>query len=483
MKIFYVASEANPFVASGGLADVMGALPRSVKRMAGKETEVTVILPLYRSISPEHRAKMKKLMEFHFYLGWRNAYCGVMELKEKGVRYLFLDNEYYFYRDQLYGDYDDGERFAYFSRAVVEYMAVAEDYPDILHANDWQSAMSIVYLREKHKENSHFERIRTVLTIHNIEYQGKYDIGILEDIFDLDRSALGTVEYDGCINLLKAGITRADAVTTVSPTYARELKEEFFAYGLQNIIRMNENKICGIINGIDTSYFDPANGKDGIIPFTLSTAAEGKRQNKAVLQEELALPVRPDVPLIAMITRLTATKGIDLVLHIFEELIQNDVQFVILGTGEENYERIFAELCARHGDRARAVLRFDRGLSKRIYAGADIFLMPSKSEPCGLAQMISCRYGTLPVVRRAGGLADSIISYGTPGANGFVFEHFNAHELLYKTKEAVDLYREHPDEWQRLVHSAMKSNFTWGASAAKYLALYEKLTGETFIHE
>lgn len=478
MKVFYVASEVNPYAASGGLADVMGALPRAVKRLAGKDSHVSVILPLYRSIAPEYRTQMKKLTEFHFYLGWRHVYCGVLELKKNGVRYLFLDNEYYFYRDQLYGDYDDGERFAYFSRAVVEYIVAANDYPDVLHVNDWQSAMSIVYLREKHRDNKNLARIRTVLTIHNIEYQGKYDLRILGDIFDLDSSLIPTVEFDGGINLLKAGIVRADAVTTVSPSYAKELSEDFFGFGLQNIIRMSQSKLSGIINGIDTTYFDPKNEADGIVPFTLRGAKEGKRANKAALQRELSLEVRENVPLIVMITRLTPTKGVDLLLHVFEELMEEDVQFVLLGTGEENYERIFSVLCARHGDRARAILRFDRGLSKRMYAGADLFLMPSKSEPCGLAQMIACRYGTLPVVRAVGGLRDSIIPYDTEGGNGFVFKNFNAHELLFEIKTALTLYREEPQKWQNLVRSAMRSDFTWGTSAKKYLELYQKITGE-----
>ncbi len=478
MKVFYVASEANPYAASGGLGDVMGALPAAVKRLAGKGSEVSVILPLYRTVKPEYREKMKKVMDFHFFLGWRNAYCGVFELKQGGVRYLFLDNEYYFYRDQLYGDFDDGERFAYFSRAVVEYMCAAEDYPDVLHVNDWQSAMSVVYLREKHKENQHLARIRTVLTIHNIEYQGKYDLRILGDVFDLDSSCIPTVEYGGAINLLKAGMMRADAVTTVSPTYAQELKEDFFAFGLQHVVRMCEGKMCGIINGLDTAYFDPSNEKDGIIPYTVRNVKEGKAANKAALQKALSLPERADVPLIVMITRLTAGKGVDLVLHIFEELMEQDVQFVLLGTGDENYERIFSTLCARHGDRARAEIRFDRTLSKQMYAAADLFLMPSKSEPCGLAQMTSCRYGTLPVVRCVGGLADSITPYGCEGANGFVFRNFNAHELLFKVKEALNLYRDEPETWDNLVRTAMDTNFTWGESAKKYLALYENLIGE-----
>lgn len=478
MKILYVASEAAPYAASGGLGDVMGALPASIKKLGGKDTSVTVILPLYRSMTDEHRQKMKKIDEFHFYLGWRNAYCGVFEIKAKNVRYLFLDNEYYFYRDQLYGDFDDGERFAYFSRAVVEYIRYSGDVPDILHANDWQSALSVIYLKTKYREDSLLSRIKTVFTIHNIEYQGKYDPHILSDIFDLDPSYFPYVEYDGSINLLKGAVATADVVSTVSENYAKELHNPYFSFGLTPIIDMFGDKLHGIVNGIDLSYFNPNKKNDCIIPYTATSVQKGKAANKKALQEALGLPIDENVPLIAMVTRLTAGKGIDLVLHVFEELMEENVQFVILGTGEENYERIFSLLAARHGDRARAVLRFDRNLSKQIYASADLFLMPSKSEPCGLAQMIACRYGTLPVVHGVGGLKDTIIPYGEANANGFVFENFNAHELLFTVKHALSIKRENQEDWNRLVKQAMKTDFSWDASAQKNLALYATIIGE-----
>ncbi len=470
MKITYIASEANPFAASGGLGDVMGSLPAAVLKEGGEGTEVSVIMPLYRSISDAHRKEMKKVFEFRFYLGWRHAYCGVFETYKDGVRYLFLDNEYYFYRDHLYGDFDDGERFAYFCRAAIEYISQSGDIPDVLHANDWQSALSVVYLKTIHKDDSRLSGIKTVFTIHNIEYQGKYDLRILSDIFDLDEYFAPVVEYDGAINLLKGGVVAADAVTTVSPRYAEELHDPAFSFGLSPIIDLYSEKTCGIINGIDTSYFDPSNEEGGIIPFTARGYKKGKTENKLALQRALGLPERADVPMIAMITRLTHGKGVDLVLHVFEELLEEDVQFVLLGTGDESYERIFSMLCDRHADKARAILKFDRTLSKQIYASADLFMMPSKSEPCGLAQMIACRYGTLPIVRNVGGLHDSI----EDGVNGFVFDNFNAHELLFKTKDALSLWRK-PEERRKLVQGAMKSDFTWARSARKNIELYASL--------
>lgn len=478
MKIMYVASEANPYAASGGLGDVMGALPASVKKTGGADTEVSVILPLYRSIAGEYREKMKKVTEFYFYLGWRHAYCGIFELKANGVRYIFIDNEYYFYRDQLYGSFDDGERFAYFSRAVIEYMRHQNDIPDILHANDWQSALSVIYLKTKYRDDSLLSCIKTVFTIHNIEYQGKYDIGILSDIFDLDYSFLPYLEFDGAINLLKGALVTADYVTTVSQNYASELHNPYFAFGLHPIIDMCSDKLSGIVNGIDTSYFNPSNKNDGITPYTSVSYKKGKTANKLALQAALGLPSSAEVPLVAMVTRLTSGKGIDLVLHIFEELLEEDIQFVILGTGEENYERILTSLAARHGEKVRVLLRFDRNLSKQIYAASDIFLMPSKSEPCGLAQMIACRYGSLPIVHGVGGLKDTIHTYGEPNANGFVFENFNAHELLFSVKHALALRREEPDAWKQLVRNAMKTDFTWANSAQKTMELYAAIRGE-----
>ena len=469
MKILYVTGEAAPYAASGGLGDVMGSLPTEVKKLGH---EVAVILPLYAQVSDVHRAKMEKLCEFTVPYVWRQSYCGIYRLIENGVEYYFVDNEQYFKRPTMYGQYDDGERYAYFSHAVIEFMLHTRYIPDVLHANDWQAALSVVYLKLRYGMCEELHRIKTVFTIHNIEYQGRYGMHSLGDIFGVGYENAHVMEYAGDINLLKAAVVCADRVTTVSPGYARELADPYFAYGLEHIIRDAEGKMSGIINGIDVDYF---NSLKNDIPYTFdaSSVREGKAKNKAHLQELLSLPQNPDVPLIAMITRLTDGKGVELVLHVFEELLEEDVQFVLLGTGDKRYEEIFKTLAERHGDRARALIKFDRALSKEIYAAADIFLMPSKTEPCGLAQMIACRYGTVPVVHGVGGLADSIIPYGDEGGNGFVFRNFNAHDMLFRLKEALALYKNR-EAWDALCVSAMTSDFTWSASAEKYIELYEK---------
>ena len=470
MKLLYVTSEAAPFAASGGLGDVMGALPLEMKRKTPSD-DVRVILPYYKkSISPKFTSALKKVSEFNFSYGWRSAYCSVYALDHEGVIYYFVDNEQYFDRPNLYGQFDDGERFAYFSLAVLEFLIRSDFRPDVLHANDWQTALTVVYLKTKFRAVRELSGIRTVFTIHNIEYQGKYDLSILGDIFALDYEFASILEYDGCINLMKGAIVCADRITTVSPNYANEIRQSFFAYGLQHVINLYGYKLSGIINGIDTSYFSPSVGGDIPFAFDASSVAEGKRKNRAALMAELGLDDDPDAPLIAMITRLTHGKGVDLLLHVFDEMMAQNVRFVLLGTGDAEYERLFSELCSRYPQKARAELRFDRALSKRIYAASDVFLMPSKSEPCGLAQMIACSYGTLPIVRAVGGLYDTI----KEGVNGFVFKNFNAHELLYRIQDAVSLYRS-GDDWSALRLGAMNSDFTWSASAARYGDLYRQL--------
>lgn len=474
MDILYVTSEAAPFSASGGLGDVMGALPQAVKS-ASPEDRISVILPYYKKKVPENLASSFKLVtEFRFKYVWRDSYAGIYSTERGGVTYYFVDNEQYFMRDGLYGEFDDGERFAFFSTAVVEFLFKLDKLPDVIHANDWQSALTVVYLRTKYYDYKPFRSIKTVYTIHNIEYQGKYDLAILGDIFGLDDRFRPVVEYDGCINLMKGALVVADRVTTVSPNYACELRQAYFAYGLQHVINANGHKLSGIINGIDTDYFSPDRGGEIAFPYSLSDVREGKAKNKAALQRELGLPVRRDVPLAVMITRLARQKGVDLLTCILDELLESDMQFVILGTGDADYEMTLIEIAGRHPDKMRALLKFDRALSKRLYASADVFLMPSRSEPCGLAQMIACSYGTIPVVRAVGGLYDTIVPYGREGANGFVFNNYNAHELLFRVKDAISLYR-NPDEWGKLITGAMTTDFSWDRSAKKYLNLYRGL--------
>ena len=471
MKILYVTSEANPFAASGGLGDVMGALPVSVHE-AG--VEASVIMPLYDTMKEAYKSKLEKVIDISFNLSWRQSGASIFKTEHQGVTYYFVENFRYFSRGKLYGENDDIERFAAFSKAVIEFMIQSGNIPDILHANDWQTALTVVYLKTEYASNPELSGIKTVYTIHNIEYQGKCGFDALGDVFGINGNYMGVLEYDGCINLMKGAIVASDFVTTVSPNYANELEYDFFSFGLSPIVKAAKYKISGVINGIDYGYFSPEKGGDIVKKYTTRTVKSGKAANKQALQEELGLEVRPDVPLLVMITRLTAGKGIDLVLHILEEVLREDIQVAILGTGDKEYEEKIAEM-ANHHDNLAALIKFDRVISKKMYASADIFLMPSKSEPCGLAQMIACSYGTIPIVRSVGGLYDSIKPWGTEGGNGFRFDNYNAHELLYTIKNALSLYKD-KKEWAKLVLAAKNSDFTWKNSAEKYIKIYNKLT-------
>lgn len=471
MKILYVTSEAGPFAASGGLGDVMGALPKAIAEF--EDVEAEVIMPLYASMKEEYRKKLELVCDITFDMSWRHTGASVYKINNSGVTYYFVENHYYFDRKTLYGEFDDAERFAFFSLAVVEFMCHMGGVPDILHANDWQTAPAIVYLKTKYAHIEAFKKIKTVYTIHNIEYQGKFDPYILGDVYGLDNKYRDLCVFDNALNLMKAAIVTSDFVTTVSPNYANELEYDFFAFGLAPIIKSARYKMAGVINGIDYSYFSPETGGDIYASYTKSNYKTGKAKNKKALCEEIGLPYKKDTPLLVMITRLASQKGIDLLLAILDELLYEDIQLVVLGTGEKEYENALRAAEARH-DNFKALITFDRVLSKKMYAAADIFLMPSKSEPCGLAQMISCSYATIPVVRSVGGLKDSIIPYGAEGANGFRFDNYNAHELLFTVKDAVALYR-NKEEWAKLTKSAKTSNFTWNESAAKYIEIYKNL--------
>ena len=471
MKILYVTSEANPFAASGGLGDVMGALPAAVAEVEGNEC--SVILPLYDSLKPEYRQKLELVLDMSFDLSWRHTGASVYKIVHNKVTYYFVENHNYFERGRLYGEFDDAERFAFFSRAVVEFMLHSGNIPDVLHANDWQTAPAIIYLKTEYAHIEALRKVKTVYTIHNIEYQGKFGMETLGDVFGISHQHYGIVEYDGCLNLMKGAIVSSDFVTTVSPNYARELEHEFFAFGLSNIIKSSKHKMRGVINGIDYGYFSPEKGGDIYASYNTRTYKSGKAKNKAALQAEVGLPVEADIPLVVMITRFASQKGIDLVLHILDELLCENVQVIILGTGEKEYEDAFRAIEARRPN-LKALIKFDRVLSKKMYAGADIFLMPSKSEPCGLAQMIACSYGTIPVVRSVGGLYDSIRTYSEEGANGFRFDNYNAHELLFTVKDALALYQD-KKKWNALTAQAKKSSFTWDRSAQEYISIYNNL--------
>lgn len=471
MRVLYVASEGAPYSASGGLGDVIGALPKTVARI-DSTVQCDVILPLYGSMKVEHRVALKHVTDLTFKLSWRTTGASIYKIENDGVTYYFVENHYYFDRAKIYGEWDDGERFAFFSTAVIEFMLKTGNIPDIFHANDWQTAPAVIYLKTKYASEAALSKIKTLFTIHNIEFQGKYDPAILGDVFALDECYRSIVDHSGCINLLKGAITVSDYVSTVSPNYACELQHDFFAFGLAGVISSVSYKMTGIINGIDYTEFSPKKN-DIFKTFDKRTIKSGKEANKLALQREVGLEESASTPLIVMITRLTDQKGLDLVLHILEELLAEDVQFVLLGTGNEEYEDKFEELSGKHKN-FKALIKFDRALSKRMYASADIFLMPSKSEPCGLAQMIACSYGTVPVVRAVGGLYDSIKPYGEENYNGFTFNNYNAHELLFTLKRAISLYRD-TETWAQIRKNAINSDFSWDKSAAKYIELYNVL--------
>lgn len=466
-KILFAASECTPFIATGGLAEVIGSLSKSLAQ--DEEYDVRVVLPLYSDIRGDYRQRFTYLGNINVPLGWRNQYCGIFSYEESGVTFYFLDNEYYFRRGGCYGYYDDGERFAFFSRAVMEILGFLQFYPDVLHCHDWQSALAAIYLKTIYCHRREYSLIRAVFTIHNIEYQGKYSLDVLEDLFGISDDYRYLFEFDGCANLMKAAIECSETFTTVSPTYAEEIKRAEYAHGLQGEVERNAFKLRGILNGIDVKSYDPATDPALFAPYSAENPA-GKEVCKAELQKMLGLPVREDVPVVAMISRLVAHKGLDLVRAAIEELLADDVQFVLLGTGDSEYESYFKDLANRYKGKAVSIIAFNGDLSRKIYSGADIFLMPSKSEPCGLSQMIASRYLTVPVVRETGGLYDSIKPYGA-GGNGFTFAAYNAGDMLYVLREAVSLYKNKP-EWQKLMIKAGTTDFSWQRSAEEYKKLY-----------
>ena len=475
-KLLFVGAEVMPFAATGGLGDVLGSLPQALA--AAGETDVRVVLPLYSAVSEEWRKQMKQEAVFYVHLAWREQYCGVYSLKKNGVTYYFIDNEYYFKRPNLYGFFDDGERYAYFCMAAMELMCRLDFYPDILHAHDWQAALSVVYLNCIYRSRPGYENIRTVFTIHNIEYQGYYDFAILGDVFSLGENEHSLMEHDGCINLMKAAVECADRVTTVSPRYAEEIKTAEYAHGLESCLCRNSYKLSGILNGIDYKYYDPKTDKAIEATFGVRSLG-GKIKNKLALQKEVGLPEREDVPVLSVISRLASHKGLDLIAEcIYDVVMNNDVQLVILGKGEAKYEQFFLNLQACFPNKVRALITYDRDLSKRIYAATDIFIMPSKSEPCGLSQMIASRYGAIPVVRETGGLYDSIKPFWMEGktmhGNGFTFANYSSWELGDRIGAALELYKD-KDLCKKLVVKIMKTDFSWTVSAERYLALYSEL--------
>ena len=474
MKVLYAVSEAKPFIASGGLGDVAGSLPAALRR---RLIGCRVVLPLYEGIDQKYKDEMKFITHITVPVSWRRQYCGIFEYKREGVIYYFIDNQYYFKRQGIYGHYDDAERFAFFSRAVLEILPHIDFKPDVIHCNDWQTSLVPVYYSLYYAQREGYENIKTVLTIHNIQYQGQYGHEVLGDVVGLSEENASLMENDGCINFMKGGIECANAVTTVSPTYAEEILDPWYSFGLDHILSERRWKLHGILNGIDTVSMDPAT--DPALPahFTAEDPS-GKAVCKAELQKEMGLPVNPDVPIIGMVSRLVGHKGFDLVRHVLEELLTTEnVQVVVLGSGEWQYETFFSEMAAKYPDRLAVKLGFIPALASRIYGGSDIFLMPSKSEPCGLSQMFALRYGSVPVVRATGGLKDTVQDSGLNEGNGFVFQDYNAHDMLHAIRRAIGGYADH-EGWAILRRRAMECDNSWGKSANEYIRLYKQLIKE-----
>ena len=475
MQLFFAASEVAPFIKTGGLADVAGSLPNALAKLGH---DVRVILPLYSAIPAKWRRQMTFLKRFHFPLSWRNAYCGLFSLEYQGLTYYFIDNEYYFKREGLYGQFDDGERFAYFSRAVVEVPVQLGWSPDVIHCNDWQTGLVPVYLLEARHREPLLKHTKSVFTIHNIEYQGRFDRNILGDVLGLDEGYFreDMLSYYGDVNLVKGAIYAADYITTVSPTYAKELQYAFYAHGLAGVIADNYHKFTGILNGIDMVHNDPAN--DPFLPAPYSAAdLSGKAACKAALQEKLGLDVNPDVPIIACISRLVAHKGYGLVTAAFPKIMEHHVQFVVLGTGDWGIESFFRMAALEYPGRVSANLMYSAELASQLYAGADLLLMPSIAEPCGLSQMIAMRYGTVPIVRLTGGLKDSVPAYNpTTGTGlGFTFGSITPGDLLGAIDRGLEVYENDRPNWIGLMERGMTTDFSWDQSATAYEKVYNQV--------
>lgn len=470
MRILLASSEALPFMASGGLADVAGSLS---KALVEKGEDCRVVMPLYSTIPQKFRDEIKYVTSFSVPLGWRRQYCGVFKAEHEGVIYYFIDNEYYFKRDTIYGHNDDVERFAFFSRAILEMIYHLDWGPEVLHLNDWQTALASVYLNLYYRQDWRFSNMKAIFTIHNIQYQGKFALEHCEDLLGIGGKDVEILEYDGCVNLMKAAIVSTAKVTTVSESYAEEITDPYFSYGLDPVICREKQKVKGILNGIDTNLYNCATDPNIVKNFT-SQAIAGKRENKKALCQEMGIEYNPEKPLVAMVTRLVENKGIDLVQYVFDDIINSGMQVMILGSGDYKYESFFNQMKERYPNDVGVWIGFNQALSKRVYSGADIFLMPSQNEPCGLSQMIATRYATIPVVRETGGLKDSIIDFGTESelSCGYTFKTYNAHDMLGALLRAKGAY-ENKTLWNKQMRMALRRDFSWAVSADKYIDMYK----------
>ena len=478
MRIAVCASEGAPYAKSGGLGDVMEALPAALARIPGNE--VALFLPYYKKIKESEKYDVELVSQFRVSLGWRQQYCGLMKLLNRtdGVQVYFIDNEYYFggRPGAIYGDIDDGERFAYFSRACLDAMAAVDYIPDVIQCNDWQTALIPTYLKSLYRDT--FPGTRCMYTIHNIEYQGWAHGNFFDDVLGLPWEYRSCLDMSGSVNMMKGAIETADLVTTVSETYARELMYPYYAHGLDSVLSNAAWKLTGITNGIDVGTFNP--GTDPALPahYNAETLEIGKAECKAALQEEVGLPVKPDVPLMVMVTRLAGHKGLDLLCYIARRLLwEEDCQLLILGTGEPQYETFFRDLAAEYPEQCAAKITFNLGLAARIYAGGDIYLMPSKSEPCGLSQMNAMRYGTVPVVHATGGLKDTVppADQNGEGGLGFTFQSYNADDFLASLKRCLYLYNHNREGFQALQYREMCQDFSWDKPAGRYMELFEQM--------
>lgn len=470
MKILFVTSEAAPFVRTGGLGDVAGALPKAFKKLGH---DARVILPFYKEeIKDAFKNNFRFIGSTFVDLSWRRQYVGVYEAIYDGITYYFVDNEFYFKRKGLYGHFDDGERFAYYSKAVLEAMQLIGFYPDVLHCNDWHTALTPVYLDVYYRFSENFRNIKTVFTIHNIEFQGKYGTEILGDIVGLPEWANSLVMNDGCVNYMKGGIEAAAAVTTVSETYATEILDPFYAYGLNGILSERRFKLHGVVNGIDTDVYNPKTDKALFQNYTLRTVAK-KTLNKKALCEMIDLGYDENRPLVAMITRLTEQKGMDLVAAVIDEIMRADIQMVVLGTGDWKYENMIKRVESQYPTKFRAILQFSSDIASKLYAASDMFLMPSKFEPCGLGQLIAMTYGSVPIVRETGGLKDTVVPYNPTDKTGvgFTFKTYNSYDMLDAVWRAYGMFFD-KENWKAVVSNAMKQNFGWDVSAKKYIDIY-----------
>ena len=478
MKIAICASEGAPYAKSGGLGDVMEALPAALSRIEGND--VVLFLPYYNKIKSNAAYETEKVAEFRVSLGWRQQYCAVMKLLNRTdkVQVYFVDNEYYFggRTGAIYGDMDDGERFAFFSRACLDAMIAVDYIPDVIQCNDWQCALIPTYLKALY--HAQYPKTRCMYTIHNIEYQGWANASFFDDMLGLPWEYRGTLDMNNSVNVMKGAIETADLVTTVSETYARELMYPYYAHGLDGILANNSWKLTGITNGIDTNTFNPETAKALPAHFNAETFVEGKAKCKAALQEEVGLPVKPDVPLMVMVTRLAGHKGLDLLCYIARRLMwEEDAQLLILGTGEAQYESFFKDLANQFPEQVSAKIMFNLGLADRIYAGGDIYLMPSKSEPCGLSQMNAMRNGTVPVVHATGGLKDTVppCDENGEGGLGFTFQSYNADDFYAAVKRALDLYNDNNEAFRALQKKEMEMDFSWDVPAGKYMELFQNM--------